>query len=162
MQTIAIDFDGVIHSYTSPWTQPEDIADPPVAGAAEGMKILQDMGYRIIIFSARARTAGGVLAMTEYLEKHGIPYNEIDSVKPTAQAYLDDRGIRFDGNWEQAVRQIQVTQVWNKWKPVCKYCRFAEPADFPQVFCQKLGVNVLRERVSCYDYDPKPEGIPVG
>lgn len=83
-------------------------------------------------------------------------------MKPAAQAYIDDRGIRFDGNWEQAVKQIQVTQVWNKWKPVCKSCAHAEPADFPEVFCNKMGAKVQRTQVYCYDYDPKPDGIPVG
>ena len=28
-QTIACDFDGVLHAYTSPWTGPRDVNDPP-------------------------------------------------------------------------------------------------------------------------------------
>jgi hypothetical protein len=32
---ISLDFDGVIHSYTSPWTCCEEINDPPVEGALD-------------------------------------------------------------------------------------------------------------------------------
>ena len=34
-RTVLVDFDGVIHSYTSPFTTPDEIKDPPVPGAFE-------------------------------------------------------------------------------------------------------------------------------
>lgn len=47
MKTICIDFDGVLHSYTSGW-QGEDVAsDPPVPGAIEW---LREMIRNLIIY----------------------------------------------------------------------------------------------------------------
>ena len=34
--SIAVDFDGVIHSYTSKWVAADVIPDPPVSGASNG------------------------------------------------------------------------------------------------------------------------------
>lgn len=149
VETVVFDFDGVIHSYTSGWQGPGVIPDPPVPGIKEALKILQDIGYRIIIISSRSRYPEGVLAMTEYLEKHQIPYNEIDSEKPPAVAYVDDRAVRFDGNCDAMIKSIQCEQVWYKEKPVCLHCSFSEPAAFPEVFCNKKQIRVYRQKVAC-------------
>lgn len=113
-ETIVFDFDGVIHSYKSGWQGPSNIPDEPVEGIAGLMKILKERGYKIVVVSSRARTPEGVLAITQYLDEHEITYDEIDSQKPPAKCYIDDRGIRFNGSIEDLFMQIEMNQVWNK------------------------------------------------
>lgn len=50
---IAIDFDNVVHSYTSPWSHAADIADPPLPGAIEWLERLAAEGARIILHTCR-------------------------------------------------------------------------------------------------------------
>ena len=50
---IVLDFDGVIHSYTSGWTSAANIPDPPVQGAIEWMSEAQSLGHRLMIQSMR-------------------------------------------------------------------------------------------------------------
>ncbi len=49
---IALDFDGVLHMYSSGWTGPIPF-DPPVPGAVEFCKRLVNQGYEVSIFSTR-------------------------------------------------------------------------------------------------------------
>lgn len=102
MCTIAIDFDGTIS------------ADFDQARTFIG--ILRSRGHRIIIWSTRCnpRQHGEnqpkVMAeMLALLEKHGIPYDEVDdgSVgKVHAQVYIDDKAWRFENNWQEIVDRI--------------------------------------------------------
>jgi hypothetical protein len=48
--------------------------------------------------------------MRERLDSWGIPYDEIfqGQGKPAAVAYVDDKAIRFDDNWESIVDAILV------------------------------------------------------
>lgn len=67
--TLAVDFDGVIHSYTSGWRGARVILDPPVPGAmAFLLGALDD--FEVAIFSSRSRRMGGRTAMRDYLRHY--------------------------------------------------------------------------------------------
>lgn len=113
--TIAVDFDGVIHSYTSPWVDHGTIPDPPVPGAIE---FLNEMvkHFKVVIFSTRCSTAEGMTEVLYYIKKHGGP--DMDrliptDVKPAALVYIDDRAWRFEGTFPTK-EEIHQAIPWNK------------------------------------------------
>jgi hypothetical protein len=68
---LTLDFDGVIHSYSSGWKGASVIADMPVPGAIEF--ILNALGhYTLAIHSSRSHQWGGTRAMKKWLKKHLI------------------------------------------------------------------------------------------
>lgn len=68
-KTILIDFDGVIHSYTSGWQGLTKIPDPPVDGALKFLVELYDQGYQPCIYSSRSKSWFGRRAMKKWLER---------------------------------------------------------------------------------------------
>lgn len=105
-RTICLDFDGVLHSYRSGWCGAEVIPDPPIHGTREAIARLRRL-YRVVIHSARCHSEAGRLAVDAWLKKHGIEVDEICEHKPPAIAYVDDRAIRFRGEWESVLTEIQ-------------------------------------------------------
>jgi hypothetical protein len=97
--TVAVDFDGVLHSYRRGWTG-TDPEDPPVPGAEAFVRRLQDRGWVVVVHTARATNPNGVAAVHQWLQLHGFPRLHVTAQKPTAAAYVDDRAVRFDGDWE--------------------------------------------------------------
>jgi len=103
--TIAVDFDGVLHGYNKGW-QDGTIYDGPVDGAAQAMAALQAFGYYIVIYSTRChdRTVNGELQHNQaaeveaWLKKHEIPFDEIwtEPGKPLCKLFVDDNAYRFD------------------------------------------------------------------
>jgi len=96
-KTIAVDFDGVIHSYENGW-QDGVIYGLPVPGAFESIEKLIEDGFEIVIHTTRTNHA----AVEEWLHAHNasfVEYIEITNVKPKAIAYIDDRAVRFT-NWD--------------------------------------------------------------
>ena len=79
--TVCFDFDGVIHSYTSPWKGCDVIPDPPVDGIKEVLQELKDKGYIIAITTSRALNKSGKFAVEKYLNEYGIPYDAITAEK---------------------------------------------------------------------------------
>lgn len=100
-KTIALDFDGVIHSYKNGWTGPTP-EDPPVDGALSFIEFLQGEGYEVVLFSSRAKTKEGKEGTAKYLEKHNFPKLKVYYEKPEALLYIDDRGFRFTGDFGEA------------------------------------------------------------
>lgn len=72
---LCLDFDGVLHSYTSGWQGADVIPDPPVPGAIEFLAEASKH-FRIAIFSSRSHQEGGISAMQLWLAIHvnGEPY----------------------------------------------------------------------------------------
>lgn len=105
-KTVCIDFDGVIADYSQGYQGPDVFGDP-LPGAAEVTQRLKDKGWKVIIFTTRRCTE----ALQEYLVKNGVRFDSINvnndqpegsnPGKPIADAYLDDRAIRFY-DWAQA------------------------------------------------------------
>lgn len=103
MKTLLVDFDGVIHSYTSGWIQHNIIPDPPVKGAIEFI-IEAVEHFDVNIYSARSRNTFGIVAMQNWFAEHGMPDTIISRLrfpdqKPPAFLTLDDRCICFTGEF---------------------------------------------------------------
>lgn len=122
---LCLDFDGVIHSYTSGWQGARNIPDPPVAGAIEFIGTALVAGWDVAIHSSRARHWGGVSAMRNWLRKHadmlwyptpggvGIEDVRIVRFKPSAMVTLDDRAITFTGEFP-SLDLLKRFRPWNK------------------------------------------------
>lgn len=126
---IAVDFDGVIHSYTSGWQGADVIPDPPVEGAIEWLlDALRRKDIKIVIFSTRAKE--GKVAMKEWLQRCAVALErdswyedelamsavEITHQKPPAIITIDDRAYQFKGKWP-SVDDLINFQPWNKVDP---------------------------------------------
>ena len=123
---LVLDFDGVIHSYTSPWLAPDHIPDPPVTGALRFMQQALEH-FRVAVFSSRSHEPRGIEAMQTWLahwaneqSKHldDVDHswlNEIEwpTVKPPAFLTIDDRAIMFTGTWP-AIADLKAFKPWNK------------------------------------------------
>lgn len=105
-RTICLDFDGVVHSYVSGWKGVTSIPDAPVPGAKEAIDTLRAQGYEVVIFSTRSSTPDGLYAMQRWLEDNGIHADRVSAEKPPALIYVDDRGLKFDGDWPQTLQDI--------------------------------------------------------
>jgi hypothetical protein len=104
-RTACLDFDGVLHSYSSGWKGAAEIPDPPNEGALEAVEALRQC-FHVAVQSTRCATPAGLQAVKAWLRRHRIPVDEVASEKPPAFVYLDDRGLRFEGDWADAVFNI--------------------------------------------------------
>lgn len=74
---LCLDFDGVIHSYTSGWKGARNIPDAPVPGALQFIVEALDH-FEVHIFSSRSNYIFGRAAMKAWLRKHLIALSEED------------------------------------------------------------------------------------
>lgn len=114
---LCLDFDGVLHSYTSGWQGPAVIPDPPVSGALEFLEEAVKH-FKVCIYSARSGQHGGIDAMRIWLLEHGLAGEVFDEIewptkKPSAFVSLDDRVITFTGEWPD-MQTLKDFKPWNK------------------------------------------------
>ena len=115
--TICVDFDGVIHSYTSGWITVDCIPDSPVAGAFKWLSRMLKY-YTVAIFSSRSRDEYGLAAMKKWFKTHG--FSQLDQLsfptdKPAAIMYIDDRARLFSGPGTYPTKkEIDSFVPWNK------------------------------------------------
>ena len=100
---IAIDLDGVLAEYSG-W-KGMDVIGEPREGARAFLEWLQAIGWESIIYTTRERSV-----VASWLREHslstyftdGEPGKEvlrIAKTKPIATIYLDDRALRFEGDF---------------------------------------------------------------
>jgi hypothetical protein len=104
-RTICLDFDGVIHSYQSGWQGETVIPDPPIHGVDRAIKRLRK-DYRVVVHSARCKTESGRHAVCQWLARHNIEVDDVCGEKPPAFVYVDDRAVRFTGDWLETIESI--------------------------------------------------------
>ena len=104
---VGLDFDGVVHSYTSGWKGADIIPDPPVKGVKWAIDQLRRVTkYKVIVWSTRCKTEHGREAIRKWLAKWEIKVDDIVSYKPVCFCYVDDRAITFNGDWVKTYLEI--------------------------------------------------------
>jgi hypothetical protein len=124
-KVVCLDFDGVLHSYTSGWLGPDVVADGPVPGAMQALMAYWKAGFKIAVFSSRSAQFGGIAAMKSALRNWAIDsfatgeaedlLGDIDypTTKPPAWLTIDDRAFAFQGTFPDP-EFIEAFQPWNK------------------------------------------------
>lgn len=128
--TICLDFDGVIHSYTSGWKGIDVIPDDVVPGFFEWADAMAQH-FQLVIYSARSCEEKGRLAMMTWLVEQRKKWRDAGGVspikdgslvafdfakeKPKAFLYIDDRAFCFEGDWSTLTPEaVKAFKPWNK------------------------------------------------
>lgn len=129
---LCVDFDGVIHSYTSGWQGALTISDPPVPGALKWLWNATEW-FDVRVYSSRSKVEGATDAMwlwmvlwsgTQLGQDHpmspktggvaGYPITFAHE-KPAAFLTIDDRAICFEGDWSEIEpADLLSFKPWNK------------------------------------------------
>lgn len=132
---LCLDFDGVLHAYTSGWQGVTSIPDGPVPGAAQFIADAQER-FEVHVYSSRSASTDGITAMSAHLLgwlKEGLGgergyevWQQISfpTTKPAAMVGIDDRVITFDGTWP-SVDELRHFKPWNK-RPESNMVRYAK------------------------------------
>ena len=111
-KTIAIDFDGVIHSFEFGFHD-GTIYGTPLPGSLESIKKIAEK-YKIVIYTAKAKKdrplingKTGTELVWEWLKKYEIDtlIADVTAEKPRAVCYIDDKAIQFI-NWDQTLNDL--------------------------------------------------------
>ena len=111
--TLCIDFDGVIHSYERGWQNGEIYGT--VTPGFFGWAYRTQEHFKLIIYSSRSKTEEGLTAMRSWMlsqlgqfiiDHPAYVGQTLDykfaNAKPAAWLTIDDRAIRFEGDWSAA------------------------------------------------------------
>jgi hypothetical protein len=113
---LCVDFDGVIHSYSSGWTGAHEAKDPPVPGAMEFLAGASNH-FDVQVYSSRSCQPGGEGCMYQYILKHGgrelAQVLKFPKEKPAAFLTIDDRALTFFGEWWDPEALLDF-KPWNK------------------------------------------------
>lgn len=131
---ICLDFDGVIHSYITPWRSAEIIPDGPTEGFFEWARAMLH-SFKLVVHSSRFAHDDGspnqeaigaciiwlaeeFRIWCEVTNNVGADFiNQIkwSATKPPAFISIDDRCICFDGDWSKlTAHEIMAFRPWNQ------------------------------------------------
>ena len=110
--TLAIDFDGVIHDHNLGFHD-GTCYGKPIKGAIDAIKLLSKK-YTIIIFTCKANPnrplidgKTGIELVWGWLKKYNIDkcIKDVTYNKPNALFYIDDKAIHFN-NWDNTLDHV--------------------------------------------------------
>lgn len=105
---ICIDFDGVLAKYDG--RQDINHYGEPLSGAKEFLDKIKSAGLDFVIFTTRNSEK-----IMEWCKKHNFPKpREVTNQKIPAPVYIDDRVIKFDGNFSNLLSDLKNFNVY--WK----------------------------------------------
>jgi len=112
--TVAVDLDGVIAEYDG-W-RGAGVLGEPRPDVVQALRILRSESWKIVVHTTRSEQE-----IQGYLERHGIPYDEINrnssyqssGPKPVATVYWDDRAVCYSGNGMKDLEKIRNFRTWN-------------------------------------------------
>ena len=105
-KTIAIDLDGVLDNY-SEYT--EEI--PPIRNGAKSFIVKLSKDYELVLFTTRNPKSATTWLINNKIDKY---FKDVTNVKIPAYIYIDDRNIRFNGDYSQTLEEIANFKVY--WK----------------------------------------------
>jgi hypothetical protein len=107
---VCVDFDGTL----AQWAYPD--LGPPTPDSHEAMRRLQEMGYRIIVWTSRMSPQvytreerdDTFYKIKNWLDIYSMPYDEIDrgdTGKRLSAMWIDDKAIQYTGCWDKVIER---------------------------------------------------------
>ncbi len=107
-KTLLIDLDGVLNEYTGNFDK--NFIPPIKAGAREFLENLSK-DYEIKLFTTRNRILSAKWLIENEIDKF---VTDITNVKDVCYLFIDDRCLKFDGDFKKVENQIRDFKVWYK------------------------------------------------
>ncbi len=100
--TVCVDLDGVLNTFDE-W-RGADFFHPPREGARQFLSELQAAGYRVVILTVRWHEW-----VSAWLARNGLAdfVDEVTDRKPSAHAYVDDRAVCFQGDFDATLARVR-------------------------------------------------------
>ncbi len=113
---ICIDFEGVISEYDG-WKD-EEVLGKPMKGAKEFIEKIINSGLKYSIFTTRP-----IDKIESWIKENYFPKPEIITyIKIKSPLYIDDRCIKFDGDFDKLIKDMKKFNVyWEKEKIFSEY-----------------------------------------
>ncbi len=109
-KTLMIDLDGVLNNYIK---YEENFIPEIKEGAKEFLeKLYKSSKYELVLFTTRDKKLS-----EDWLKDNKISqyFKEITNIKKTASIYLDDRALKFNGDFKETLEEIKNFAVhWKK------------------------------------------------
>ena len=108
-KTLLIDLDGVLNEYKGNYD--ENVLPALKEGALEFLQKLCEK-FELVLFSTR-----NLQKVTIWVEENNLQgfFSDITNVKKLSYLILDDRCVRFTGDYAKALEEIENFKVW--WRP---------------------------------------------
>lgn len=104
--TVCVDFDGVLNDYHG--YDENDLSTPQI-GAKEFITKLQ-LKYEVVIHTTRDSKK-----VKYWLKQYEFPPLKVTNIKQPAVAYIDDRAIRYNSNFNEVLDKLQTFKThWEK------------------------------------------------
>lgn len=108
-KTLMIDLDGVLNNYSK---YDEKFIPEIKEGAKEFLdKLYKTDKYELILFTTRKSELAQKWLIEKEIDKY---FKEITNIKKPASIYLDDRALKFNGDFNQTFEEIGNFNVY--WK----------------------------------------------
>ena len=101
-KTVCVDFDGVLNNYKG-YAGEAELYEPMIGAREFLLKLSKE--YKVVIFSTRASSQ----KIWEWLREYNLRQycSDVTNIKPVAVAYIDDRAIRFEGNYSKVLDELK-------------------------------------------------------
>lgn len=121
---LCLDFDGVLHSYSSGWQGARQILDPPVAGALDFL-VNAIREYEVAIYSSRSRYWGGRRAIKSWLMRELVEWRWSRVIEPTPRNFIFYGNSQspaytatdMEDGFRDWARQVIACVSFPRWKP---------------------------------------------
>ena len=107
-KTIAIDLDGVLNEYNGKY---DEYKIPNIKNGAKEFITELSKDYQLILFTTRDNKMAKDWLIKNNIDKY---FDNITSTKPLASIYLDDRALKFEGDYDKTLNNIKNYKVY--WK----------------------------------------------
>ena len=107
-RTILIDFDGVLNNYRGNYD--EENLPEIMDGAREFLEKISKE-FIIKVFTTRTNLKVSKWIIENNLEKF---ITDVTNIKESSYLIIDDRGMYFNGNYDDLYNDIQTFKVWYK------------------------------------------------
>lgn len=165
MPWIAVDLDGtLINESTDPFSG-ESMGPQAIPGAVEAMHELAMAGHRLTVYTSRFAPMPDSMRIklkeqiTQELASLGFPEMEVwaGTTKPSADIFLGDKNVTFDGDWGLALAQTQTMLEERGLVQIPPDDGSIEPDDAPEMGLQ--GQEDPSYKQEDYPTQPMPEAV---